>query len=87
MPDTETTPVTLPRRTEPFAVALEGVVYTLIDVHDGHDLDFEHWYENDHFYAGGVLGPYVLSGRRWYAGKALRQLPRPELVARARWRR
>jgi hypothetical protein len=56
----------------PFKVALEGVVYTLVDVHDGHDARFEEWYENDHFYAGGVLAPYVLSGRRWYASKALR---------------
>jgi hypothetical protein len=56
----------------PFKVALEGVVYTLVDVHEGHDARFEEWYENDHFYAGGVLAPYVLSGRRWYASKALR---------------
>jgi hypothetical protein len=56
-----------------FSVALEGVVYTLVDVHDGHDAQFEEWYENDHFYAGGVLAPYVLSGRRWYASRALRE--------------
>jgi hypothetical protein len=56
----------------PFKVALEGVVYTLVDVHEGHDARFEDWYENDHFYAGGVLAPYVLSGRRWYASQALR---------------
>ena len=47
-------------------------MYTLVDVHEGHDARFEEWYENDHFYAGGVLAPYVLSGRRWYASKALR---------------
>ena len=56
-----------------FSVALEGVVYTLVDVHEGHDAQFEDWYENDHFYAGGTLAPYVLSGRRWYASKALRE--------------
>ena len=54
-------------------VALEGVVYTLVDVHPGHDEDFERWYENDHFYAGGTLGPSVLSGRRWYAPRTLRE--------------
>jgi hypothetical protein len=59
--------------TRTFTVALEGVVYTLVDVHDGHDAQFEEWYENDHFYAGGVLAPYVLSGRRWYASRALRE--------------
>jgi hypothetical protein len=59
--------------TRTFTVGLEGVVYTLVDVHQGHDAQFEEWYENDHFYAGGVLAPYVLSGRRWYASKALRE--------------
>src|ERR1700716_1042197 len=59
--------------TRTFTVGLEGVVYTLVDVHDGHDAQFEEWYENDHFYAGGVLAPYVLSGRRWYASRALRE--------------
>lgn len=59
--------------TRTFTVGLEGVVYTLVDVHDGHDAKFEEWYENDHFYAGGVLAPYALSGRRWYASKALRE--------------
>jgi hypothetical protein len=56
-----------------FDVALEGVVYTLVDVHAGHDADFERWYENDHFYAGGVLGPHVLAGGRWYASRELRE--------------
>lgn len=59
--------------TRMFEVGLEGVVYTLVDVHDGYDADFERWYESDHFYAGGVLAPYVLSGRRWYASRALRE--------------
>jgi hypothetical protein len=59
--------------TRTFSVGLEGVVYTLVDVHDGHDAQFEEWYENDHFYAGGVLAPYVLSGRRWYASRGLRE--------------
>jgi hypothetical protein len=72
---TQTTSQLIPdgRAGESFSVALEGVVYTLVDVHEGHDEDFERWYESDHFYAGGVLAPYTLSGRRWYAGKALRE--------------
>lgn len=60
-------------RAPAFSVGLEGVVYTLVDVHEGHDARFEQWYENDHFYAGGTLAPHVLSGRRWYASKALRE--------------
>jgi hypothetical protein len=58
---------------EPFQVALEGVVFTMVDVHAGHDADFERWYEGDHFYAGGVLAPGVLNGQRFYSTPALRR--------------
>jgi hypothetical protein len=55
-----------------FDVALEGAVFALIQVHPGHEAEFDRWYTLDHFYSGGVLGPGVLSGRRWSAGRDLR---------------
>jgi hypothetical protein len=55
-----------------YEVGLEGVQFTLVDVHDGYDEAFNTWYETDHFYAGGTLIPWVLAGRRWYAGQAHR---------------
>lgn len=57
---------------EVLQVGLESVNFTLVDVVPGHEAAFNRWYENDHFYAGGVLGPAVLGGRRWYAPQALR---------------
>jgi len=36
-------------------VGLESINFTLVDVVEGHDEAFNAWYENDHFYAGGVL--------------------------------
>jgi hypothetical protein len=57
---------------EVLQVGLESVNFTLVDVHPGHEAAFNEWYERDHFYAGGVLGPSVLAGRRWYAPKGLR---------------
>jgi hypothetical protein len=58
--------------TESFQVALEGAVFALIQVHPGYEAEFDRWYSLDHFYSGGVLGPGVLSGRRWLAGRDLR---------------
>ena len=87
---TQTASRTLPDGSvgESFSVALEGIVYTLVDVHEGHDDNFERWYESDHFYAGGVLAPYVLSGtplvrRQGTSGEPLRRrrLPAPESLA------
>jgi hypothetical protein len=61
-----------PSGAKTFDVVLEGAVFALIQVHEGFEDEFESWYAHDHFYSGGVLGPGVLSGRRWYAGPELR---------------
>jgi hypothetical protein len=56
-----------------FDVALEGAVFACAQVHPGHEESFDHWYGLDHFYSGGVLGPAVLSGKRWFADRRLRE--------------
>ena len=58
--------------TATWTVGLDAVDISLVDVHPGHERAFHDWYESDHFYAGGVLAPGVLSGRKWYAPAALR---------------
>ena len=55
-------------------VGLESVNFSFVEVHPGHEAAFNRWYERDHFYAGGVLGPGVISGRRWYSPKRLRDV-------------
>lgn len=62
-----------PHGDEVYSVGLEGVQFTLVDVHEGADRAFHEWYESDHFYAGGTLIPWVLAGRRWYAGRRHRE--------------
>ena len=54
-------------------VGLESVLFVLTHVHPGHESRWNDWYDNDHFYAGCVLGPGVLSGTRWHASVALRK--------------
>jgi hypothetical protein len=56
-----------------FDVALEGAVFACVQVHPGQEKAFDDWYGLDHFYSGGVLGPAVLSGRRWFADRRLRE--------------
>ena len=58
--------------TATWTVGLDAVNISLVDVHPGYERAFHDWYESDHFYAGGVLAPGVLSGRKWYAPAALR---------------
>jgi hypothetical protein len=57
---------------ETFQVGLEGAAFALIQVHPGHEQEFDRWYSHDHFYSGGLLAPGVLSGRRFIAGRELR---------------
>jgi hypothetical protein len=63
----------MPDTPDIYSVALEGMQFTLVDPHPGHEAAFHEWYGRDHFYAGGVMVPYVMSGRRWYASAALRE--------------
>ena len=54
-------------------VELESINLSFVEAHPGHERAFNDWYENDHFYAGGVLGPAVLAGRRWFAPRESRE--------------
>lgn len=48
-------------------VPLSSAILTLIDPWRGHEVEFNRWYERDHLYAGGVLGPDVFSADRFLA--------------------
>jgi hypothetical protein len=65
--------MTMPDTPDIYSVTLEGVSFTLVDPYRGHEAAFHEWYGLDHFYAGGVMVPYVMSGRRWYASAAMRK--------------
>jgi len=56
-------------------IELGSMLFTLVDPHRGHEVAYNRWYERDHFYAGCMIGPWLLAGRRWVATrehKALR---------------
>ena len=41
-------------------------------------LPYNRWYERDHFYAGCMVGPWQLAGRRFVATRALKDLRVPQ---------
>ena len=57
----------------PARIALSHMKLVMTDIHAGHEQAWNQWYENDHFYAGCVLGPGCLSGARWHSSRSLRQ--------------
>jgi len=47
---------------------------SMIEPEPGHEGEFNRWYSDDHFYAGGMCLAGIFAGRRWVATKELREL-------------
>lgn len=54
------------------------MLFTLVDPHRGFEVAYNRWYERDHYYAGCMIGPWLLAGSRWVAPQALKRLRLPE---------
>jgi hypothetical protein len=67
-----------------YPVKLGSMLFTMVDPHKGHEVDYNRWYERDHFYAGCMIGPWLFAGSRWVAPRALKQLrfPADSTIAR-----
>jgi hypothetical protein len=68
-------------RLEP--VSIGSVVFALIDPTPGHELEFNHWYERDHYYTAGLAAPGVFSAGRYIAPRWCKALRRPTDDGRA----
>lgn len=53
------------------------MLLTIVDPHPGHEVEYNRWYERDHFYAGCLVGPWLFAGRRWVATRRLKELRFP----------
>ncbi len=58
-------------------VPLGGALVTLVEPHRGHEVDYNRWYERDHFYAGCMIGAWTISGARFVATRDLKALRYP----------
>ncbi|HYZ99171.1 MAG TPA: hypothetical protein VE575_10510 [Acidimicrobiales bacterium] len=61
-----------------YPVKVGSMLFTLVDPHRGYEVAYNRWYERDHFYAGCMIGPGMLSGGRWVAPRRLKDLRFPE---------
>jgi len=60
-----------------YPIHLGSSLFTLVDPEPGHEVEYNRWYERDHFYAGCMIGPWLFAGRRWVATRALKDLRFP----------
>jgi len=62
----------------PNETRLGSALITMVEPHPGHERAYNRWYEDDHFYAGVMVGPWTFAGRRWVATRDLQMLRYPE---------
>ena len=53
------------------------MLFTVVEPHKGHEVAYNRWYERDHFYAGCMIGPGILAGKRWVATRDYKALRFP----------
>lgn len=58
-------------------IELGTALFTLVEPHPGYEVAYNRWYERDHFYAGCMIGPGILAGRRFVAPAELKELRYP----------
>src|SRR5690348_8667826 len=58
-------------------VQVGTILFTLVQPHAGHEVDYDRWYERDHFYAGCLIGKSWFAGGRWVAPRDLKALRFP----------
>jgi hypothetical protein len=60
-----------------YGVGLGSILVSLLEPAPGKALEFNRWYERDHFFAGCMTGEHFFAGRRFVATRELRGLRYP----------
>jgi hypothetical protein len=61
-----------------YAIKLGSMLFTMVQPRPGFEVDYNRWYERDHFYAGCMIGAYTFAGQRWVATRSLKALRYPD---------
>ena len=58
-------------------IKLGSMLFTLVEPWKGHEVEYNRWYERDHFYAGCMIGAHTFAGQRWVATRNLKDFRAP----------
>jgi hypothetical protein len=53
-----------------YPIEVGSILFTMVEPHRGREVEYNRWYERDHFYAGCMIGPGNFAGRRYVARRA-----------------
>lgn len=59
-------------------IELGTLLFTMVEPHKGHEVDYNRWYETDHFYGGCMVAQYNFAGDRFVATRDLKELRYPK---------
>jgi hypothetical protein len=60
-----------------YFIKLGTILFTMVEPHRGHEVDYNRWYERDHFYGGVLTGAWSFAGDRFVATRELKDLRYP----------
>jgi len=60
-----------------YPIELGTLLYTMVEPHKGHEVEYNRWYERDHFYGGVLVGEYSFAGDRFVCTSDLKKLRYP----------
>jgi hypothetical protein len=61
-----------------YPVKLGTMLFTMVDPWKGHEVEYNRWYERDHYYAGCMIGAWNFAGGRFVATRPLKDLRVPQ---------
>lgn len=59
-----------------YPIKLGSLLFTMVQPHAGYEVEYNRWYEHDHFYGGCLVGP-TFAGDRFVATRELKALRYP----------
>lgn len=60
-----------------YGIQLGTLLFTMVEPWKGHEVEYNRWYERDHFYGGCMVGAYNFAGDRFVATRSLKELRYP----------
>ena len=62
---------------EDYPIKLGTLLFTMVEPEKGHEVEYNRWYEHDHFYSGCMVGAWQFAGDRFVATRRLKELRYP----------
>jgi hypothetical protein len=62
---------------EDYPIKLGTLLFTMVEPEKGHEVEYNRWYEHDHFYSGCMVGAWQFAGDRFVATRRLKNLRYP----------